>query len=289
MSERVRLSRSRPRSPLPAVARALDARGRRGRAGRARPRSSVAPAGGQRDAAAVALEQPHAELGLERPDLLAHARLGEVQPLGGAAEVQLLGDRRRTSGAGAAPWRADDRRCLSQRATDLVLDRRSAASPYASPPVEERPRRVARFRPFDTGGPVRLLRARARRAAGVLQRGARLLGRHALRRHPRDLQGRRRCSRSENTQAPYKPRPAEVQACSTTGELHAPTRASRGRQPPDHTRLRGFIKKAFTPRRVAVLEPQIRELDASMHRRASPAPRPGRPRAGARPTSCPRS
>ncbi len=32
------------------------------------------------------------------------------------------------------------------------------------------------------------------------------------------------------------------------------------RQPPDHTRLRGFIKKAFTPRRIAALEPQVRAL-----------------------------
>ena len=37
-----------------------------------------------------------------------------------------------------------------------------------------------------------------------------------------------------------------------------------GRQPPEHTRLRGFIAKAFTPRRVAVLEPQIRELTRAM-------------------------
>jgi hypothetical protein len=48
--------------------------------------------GGERHAAAVALEQPHAELVLQRPHLLRHARLRQVQLLGGAAEVQLLGD-----------------------------------------------------------------------------------------------------------------------------------------------------------------------------------------------------
>ena len=36
------------------------------------------------------------------------------------------------------------------------------------------------------------------------------------------------------------------------------------RQPPDHTRLRGFINKAFTPRRIATLEPSVRELAVGM-------------------------
>ena len=50
------------------------------------------PAARQRGAPAVAVEQRHAELGLELADLLADARLGEVQAVGGAAEVKLLGD-----------------------------------------------------------------------------------------------------------------------------------------------------------------------------------------------------
>ncbi len=64
---------------------------------------------------------------------------------------------------------------------------------------------------------------------------------------------------SENTQSPFKPRPPEVQAVFAEADL---THASglSGRQPPDHTRLRGFIHKAFTPRRIAALEPQVREL-----------------------------
>jgi hypothetical protein len=38
-------------------------------------------------------EQLAAQLVLQQPDLVAQRRLGHVEPLGGAAEVQLLGDR----------------------------------------------------------------------------------------------------------------------------------------------------------------------------------------------------
>ena len=49
-------------------------------------------AGGRElDAARRPVEQRLAELGLEAPDLLRQRRLGDVQPLGGAAEVPLLG------------------------------------------------------------------------------------------------------------------------------------------------------------------------------------------------------
>jgi cytochrome P450 len=68
---------------------------------------------------------------------------------------------------------------------------------------------------------------------------------------------------SENTQAPYKPRPPEVQKILDDGEFRAYSGLS-ARQPPDHTRLRGFINKAFTPRRVATLEPGVRELATRM-------------------------
>jgi cytochrome P450 len=68
---------------------------------------------------------------------------------------------------------------------------------------------------------------------------------------------------SENTQAPFKPRPAEVQQVLDDGGFSVVTGLS-GKQPPDHTRLRGFIKKAFTPRRVAELEPEIRAIAIRM-------------------------
>jgi cytochrome P450 len=68
---------------------------------------------------------------------------------------------------------------------------------------------------------------------------------------------------SENTQAPYKMRPAEVQQILDDGGFSVVTGLS-GRQPPDHTRLRGFIKQAFTPRRVASLEPEIRTIAGRM-------------------------
>ena len=44
-------------------------------------------------AAMCAREELDAELDLELAHLLAHRRLGDVQPLGGAPEVQLLGHR----------------------------------------------------------------------------------------------------------------------------------------------------------------------------------------------------
>src|SRR6185436_7378069 len=44
------------------------------------------------DAAGRAVQQRHAELGLEPPDLLRERRLGHVQALGGAPEVAFLGD-----------------------------------------------------------------------------------------------------------------------------------------------------------------------------------------------------
>ena len=68
---------------------------------------------------------------------------------------------------------------------------------------------------------------------------------------------------SENTQAPYRARPAEVQRILDDGGFSVVTGLS-GRQPPDHTRLRGFIKKAFTPRRVAAMEDPIRAIAIRM-------------------------
>ena len=46
----------------------------------------------QLDPPARAGQQREPELVLQRPDLLAERRLGDVQPRGGAPEVQLLGD-----------------------------------------------------------------------------------------------------------------------------------------------------------------------------------------------------
>ena len=48
--------------------------------------------GGERSAARVSREQRDPEFVLERPDLAGQHRLRDVQTLGGAAEVQFLGD-----------------------------------------------------------------------------------------------------------------------------------------------------------------------------------------------------
>ena len=44
------------------------------------------------DSAGGAMQQLHAELGLQRPDLARQRRLGDVQPVGGTPEMTLLGD-----------------------------------------------------------------------------------------------------------------------------------------------------------------------------------------------------
>src|ERR1700716_2627604 len=68
---------------------------------------------------------------------------------------------------------------------------------------------------------------------------------------------------SENTQEPYRPRPAAVTRALEAGDFRAYSGLS-ARQPPEPTPLRGFIKRAFTPRRVEMLEPQVRELTGGM-------------------------
>ena len=72
-------------------ARRLDGRVR-GLQGRARRLEQGHARLGQGDAPRRALEQPRAELVLEPRDRRAQGLLGDVQPLGGAGEVQLLRD-----------------------------------------------------------------------------------------------------------------------------------------------------------------------------------------------------
>jgi cytochrome P450 len=121
---------------------------------------------------------------------------------------------------------------------------------------------AADFRPFDLSEPFGFYE-RARREQPVFfseELGFWVVTRHddmrAIFKDPATFS-------SEITQAPYKERPAAVQKVLDDGEFTAYSGLS-ARQPPDHTRLRGFIKKAFTPRRVALLEPQIREIATRM-------------------------
>jgi cytochrome P450 len=74
---------------------------------------------------------------------------------------------------------------------------------------------------------------------------------------------------SENTQTPYRERPAAVQRLLDEGGFTGLSGLS-ARQPPDHTRLKAFVIKAFTPKRVALLEPRIRELVVSTIERIDP-------------------
>jgi cytochrome P450 len=73
---------------------------------------------------------------------------------------------------------------------------------------------------------------------------------------------------SENAQSPFRPRPPAIER--KLGSGLSVKSGLLGRNPPDHTRLRSFVNKAFTPRRVAVLEPQIREIAVRMIGRMAP-------------------
>lgn len=63
---------------------------------------------------------------------------------------------------------------------------------------------------------------------------------------------------SENAQAPVRERGAEAKRIMEEGGFTAYSGLS-ARIPPDHTRIRKIVQKAFTPRRYKVLEPVIRE------------------------------
>ena len=76
---------------------------------------------------------------------------------------------------------------------------------------------------------------------------------------------------SENAQSPFRPWPPAVERILGSGLTGKS--GLLGRQPPDHTRLRSFINKAFTPRRAAVLEPQIREITVHMIHGMAPSGR----------------
>ena len=158
-------------------------------------------------------------------------------------------------------------------ARESVLDRRRRRS-VASPSVEERPL-ACEFRPFELADPFDFYaRARAEQPVffseelgyWVVTRYADI---HAIFKAPKVFS-------SENTQAPYKPRPAAVERVLDEGNFRAYSGLS-GRQPPEHTRLRGFIAKAFTPRRVGgarAADPRADARDARPLRRR----RLGRPR-----------
>ena len=77
---------------------------------------------------------------------------------------------------------------------------------------------------------------------------------------------------SENTQAPYRARDPEIQRILDDAGVSSGSGLS-ARQPPDHTRLRRFIQKAFTPRRVAALEPEVRSLTVELVERMKAAGR----------------
>jgi cytochrome P450 len=68
---------------------------------------------------------------------------------------------------------------------------------------------------------------------------------------------------SANAQAPVRPLCDRAKAVMDEGNFTAYSGLS-ARIPPEHTRIRGVISKAFTPRRYKVLEPAIRETVNSM-------------------------
>jgi cytochrome P450 len=71
---------------------------------------------------------------------------------------------------------------------------------------------------------------------------------------------------SENAQAPVRPRGEAATKIMNDGGFTAYSGLS-ARIPPEHTRIRGIVQKAFTPRRYKALEPTIRENTATLLQR----------------------
>jgi cytochrome P450 len=120
---------------------------------------------------------------------------------------------------------------------------------------------AADFRPFEVADPFPFL-ARARAETPIFYSPeldywvvTRYAEARAIFRDPETFS-------SENTQTPYKERPRPVQRVLDEGGFTGFSGLS-GRQPPDHTRIKAFVNKAFTPKRVAVLEPDVRALTVS--------------------------
>ncbi|MET1042997.1 MAG: cytochrome P450, partial [Microbacteriaceae bacterium] len=63
---------------------------------------------------------------------------------------------------------------------------------------------------------------------------------------------------SENAQAPVRERGAAAKQIMEDGGFTAYSGLS-ARRPPEHTRIRAVVQKAFTPRRYKALEPAIRQ------------------------------
>ena len=135
--------------------------------------------------------------------------------------------------------------------------------------------------PFDLAEPFELLRARpgrgsrsssARSSATGSSRATRTSGRSSRTRR----RSRRRTRRRRTSRAPGRD-PGDLRRRRAVHRLLGLS----ARQPPDHTRLRGFIKKAFTPRRVAgprAADPRARRVEMI----DACSARAGRPRADAR-------
>ena len=85
---------------------------------------------------------------------------------------------------------------------------------------------------------------------------------------------------SENAQAPVRERGPEAKRIMEEGGFTAYSGLS-ARIPPDHTRIRKVVAKAFTPRRYKMLEPDIRaNVDRLLETMLARESRRGRPRAG---------
>ena len=130
---------------------------------------------------------------------------------------------------------------------------------------------AAEFDPWDLANPFELY-ARARSEAPVFYSDE--LGYWVVSRYD-DIQAIFKdpaTFSSENTQAPYRERDPEIQRILDDAGVSSGSGLS-ARQPPDHTRLRRFIQKAFTPRRVAALEPEVRSLTVELVERMRAAGR----------------